>query len=584
MIMANSSLRKFFIWLYIVLGTAVVFSLMCISFSLDISLLALPVSLIFSGAIVYYTFALKRRDDIRAIPVIRKMMQYLPYVLLTSFVLRRAGKYGTFYWYDVATVLLWCIAFIGSLVVSYYMNDKRVILLKKEWAALEKKNPQKKLRGGAWALFEAVDWIDALVQAVFMVLLIQIFVVQLYVIPSESMVPQFLIKDRVIVFKTASGPKFPLSDVGVPCMRNYRRGDIVVFRNPHYSMDRRSEVKTVTSQLVYMLTFMAVNLNKDADGQPKADPLVKRVAGVPGEQLVMQDGTLYARTKSSSDFQPVEKDASFAAWNLNSVDSSAKRGIKTFPLSQTQYDTMLSCEKERRELDMDSAAAESRNLAEQFYKIVPAKNGRMSSDGISMFEYDLFVNYDAFTQKLMSADGGAWWFEQFMTDWIKDKPAAGTYAGGDVYSDANYRLNVMIKLCLGRIIVHNAELIRKGVSAENRRNDALLYEYMEEAEKLNFYVMILDQRNMPVFPENNTDGSAQYIPENCYFMMGDNRFNSLDMRHSYTQTMTPLTKLDKYSVTYESIMAPQYVNRKYILGTTVFRFWPVNRIGVLKAK
>jgi signal peptidase I len=327
-----------------------------------------------------------------------------------------------------------------------------------------------------------------------------------------------------------------------------------------------------------------VNLNKDAEGQPKADPLVKRVAGVPGEQLVMQDGTLFARTKNSSGFQPVEKDASFAAWNLNSVDDLSKRSIRTFPLSQSQYDMMLECEKERRNLDMNTAAAECRELSQKFYKTVPDRTGRMSSDGISMFEYDLFVNYDAFTQKLMSADGGAWWFEQFMTDWIENKPADGIYTGGDIYSDANYRLNVMIKTCLGHIIVRNAELIHQGLTAEKRRNDAQLYKYMEQAEKLNFYVMILDQRNMPVFPENNPDGSARYIPENCYFMMGDNRFNSLDMRHSYTQIMTSLTKFDKYSVTYESIMAPQFVNRKYILGTTVFRFWPVNRIGILKSK
>jgi signal peptidase I len=582
--MANSRLRNFFIWLYIVLGTALLFSVLCMGFSFDISLLALPLSLVFSGIMAYFTHNLNRKDDVRAIPVIRKMMQYLPYVMLMSFVLRRAGKLGTYYWYDVVTVLLWCIVFIGSLFVSYYMNDKRIFLLKKEWGVQVDQNPQKRFHGSKRVLFEAVDWIDALVQAVFMVLLIQIFIVQLYVIPSESMVPQFLIKDRVIVFKTASGPKFPLSDVGIPCMRDYKRGDIIVFRNPHYSMDRKSEVKTVTSQLVYMLTFMAVNFNKDADGQPKADPLVKRIAGVPGEQLVMQDGTLFCRTKNSQNFQPVDRDASFAAWNLNDTDAATKTGIKTFPLSQSQYDMMLACEKERRELDLNNAASECAGLSQQFYKIIPGRSGRMTSDGISMFEYDLFVNYDAFTQKLMSADGGAWWFEQFMTDWIKNKPADGIYAGGDIYSNANYRLNIMIKICLGRIIVRNAELIRSGISAEKRRNDTQLYKYMEQAEKLNFYVMILDQRNMPVFPESNADGSARYIPENCYFMMGDNRFNSLDMRHSYEQTMTLLTKLDKYSVTYESNMAPQYVNKKYILGTTVFRFWPVNRIGVLKSK
>ena len=106
------------------------------------------------------------------------------------------------------------------------------------------------------------------------VLLVNIFIFQLYEIPSESMVPEFLIKDRVVVFKTPSGPKFPLSDVGLPAFRSYKRGDIVVFRNPHYETTRKSEVKTLFLRL-FMLTFTKVNLNVDEYGEMKADPLVK---------------------------------------------------------------------------------------------------------------------------------------------------------------------------------------------------------------------------------------------------------------------------------------------------------------------
>jgi len=144
--MVNSGLKHFFIWLYVVLGAAVVFSLLCISFSLDISLLALPLSLVFSAVMVYYAFTLKKRGSIRAIPVLRKMTQYLPYVMLASFVLRRAGKYGTYYWYDVVTVVLWCIVFAGSLAVSYYMNEKRISSLNEAWSAPSERK-QKKTTG-----------------------------------------------------------------------------------------------------------------------------------------------------------------------------------------------------------------------------------------------------------------------------------------------------------------------------------------------------------------------------------------------------------------------------------------------------
>ncbi|MBQ9494523.1 MAG: signal peptidase I [Treponema sp.] len=584
--MEKSRAYALFIPLYATLAASAVFSFFCIYFSPDISLLAFPLSFAFTAFILHKSILLYR-NDIAAAPVVRKLIQYLPYVLLACFVLRRAGKHGTPYWYDVVTVLLWCAVFVLSLATLHFLHEKRVYTLKDEWEKLHKKNPSQKFTGRTRVLFETLDWIDALVQAVFMVLLIQIFIVQLYVIPSESMVPKFLIGDRVVVFKTASGPKFPLSDVGLPALKKYKRGDVVVFRNPHYSMDRKSEIKTVTSQLVYMLTFMLVNLNKDELGRPKADPLVKHVAGLPGEQLVMQDGVLYARTKAQNDFMPVEQDAAFAAWNLNSLDYETKRRVREMPLSQRQYDMMIACEEKRRALNLHEAVEECKAISTSFRRTATslgkdvARSG-MSEDSVSLYAYELFVNYDSLTQRLLSADGGAAWFDSFMTWWIDAAPLQDGYCGGNIYSDANYRLNIMIKCCLGNLVAHNAALIKDGLSSELRRIDARMQSLLEEAEMLNMYVLLLDQRNMPVFPANASDGSAQYIPDGCYFMMGDNRFNSLDMRHSYTPKLTKLTPLDAYSVTYQSIMSPQYLDKKYILGTTVFRFWPITRIGVIE--
>ena len=156
---------------------------------------------------------------------------------------------------------------------------------------------------------------------------------QLYVIPSESMVPTFLVKDRVFVTKLNCGPKFPLTEIGLNDFTKYKRGNIVVVRNPHYKIDRQSEIKTVTSQLVYMLTFMAVNMNTDENGNPKYDPLVKRVCGLPGEQLVMQDGVLYRRTKDNDVFTPVQEDAKYACWDLSKLNNSILTKVETLPLS-----------------------------------------------------------------------------------------------------------------------------------------------------------------------------------------------------------------------------------------------------------
>ena len=89
----------------------------------------------------------------------------------------------------------------------------------------------------------------------------------------------------------------------------------------------------------------------------------------------------------------------------------------------------------------------------------------------------------------------------------------------------------------------------------------------------------MDRRNMPVFPACDTQGNPQYLPADCYFMMGDNRFNSMDLRHASDFYDKPLTSFDPKSVHYQSIMEPQYINKKYIIGKPVYRFWPLPRQG-----
>lgn len=557
---------------FINLGASVLFSLLLINFSCDISLLAFPIGIAYCALTVLFSLKMILKTDGKLIYKVIKLTEYLPYVFFITFILRRAGKNGTPFFYDVITVILWFVIFVCSFLTSRKLYPKKNGLIVKGWKVIP---VERKFKGLNKIIFEIIDWIDALVWSIFTVLIFQIFVLQLYEIPSESMVPTFLIKDRVFVSKIDCGPKFPLTDVGFPDFRKYKRGDTIVLRNPHYSLDRKSEVKTVTSQLVYMLSLMTVNLNKDENGEMKADPLVKRITGLPGEQLVMQDGVLYVRTKDSDEFIPSKIDEKYATWNLNAVHPKQRQKVQSFPLSAQDYQKMLDFEDERRQFDLNAASIRASEIVREITKYTDNNNLPGDFSAPDLWEYDLFTNVQQIAANIIYKTGGIDWFEKFMTSWIENKNK-----NRDYYQQSNFTLNVMTKLTFGEMVLRYAQLLNSGVSFSNLNSDEQIKFCFQKAETLTWYIqMLLDERNMPLFPENDSNGNPQYIPENCYFMMGDNRFNSLDLRHSYEQTLKPLCNDDKMSVTYYSMMSPQYINKKYIIGKPVFRFWPLGRFG-----
>lgn len=103
------------------------------------------------------------------------------------------------------------------------------------------------------------EYVEAIAIAVLLALVIRTFVVQAFTIPSGSMVPTLLVGDYILVNKFLYGAEIPFTDLRLPALREPGRGDIVVFKYPE---DERRD-------------------------------FIKRVIGLPGEEIFIKDRTVY---------------------------------------------------------------------------------------------------------------------------------------------------------------------------------------------------------------------------------------------------------------------------------------------------
>jgi signal peptidase I len=74
--------------------------------------------------------------------------------------------------------------------------------------------------------------IESLAWAVVLMLVVRVFLLQAFRIPSESMRDTLLVGDFLFVTKLDYGAKLPFTKIRLPGLREPRRGDIIVFQWP----------------------------------------------------------------------------------------------------------------------------------------------------------------------------------------------------------------------------------------------------------------------------------------------------------------------------------------------------------------
>ena len=136
------------------------------------------------------------------------------------------------------------------------------------------------------------DNIITVLSAIGIAILIRIFVIEAYKIPTGSMIPSLKVGDHLIVNKFIYGVKVPVFGFKLPGFSKPGRGDIVVFQTPTYK--RVGALR----QFINLITFGIFNLD-NTSRNPKN--YVKRTIGVPGDIITFKKlaGTSEGASSSS---------------------------------------------------------------------------------------------------------------------------------------------------------------------------------------------------------------------------------------------------------------------------------------------
>jgi signal peptidase I len=135
------------------------------------------------------------------------------------------------------------------------------------------------------------EYIEAVVIAVFLALLIRAFVVQAYKIPSGSMIPTLLIGDHILVNKFTYGIKVPFTDNRVLIFNQPKRGDVIVFSFPKNK--EQAECTSVTKNISTRIGNAWSSGNPFYLFRDDCKDFIKRLIGVGGDKIEVRNKIVY---------------------------------------------------------------------------------------------------------------------------------------------------------------------------------------------------------------------------------------------------------------------------------------------------
>ncbi len=176
-----------------------------------------------------------------------------------------------------------------------------------------------RVNGRSWRAGAAVwEWTKTILVAFALFFLVRSFLVEAFKIPSGSMEHTLLAGDFLLVNKLVYGAQIPFTTKTLPAIRKPRRGDVIVFQYP-------------------------VDHTKN---------FVKRLVGIPGDTLAMEDGVLIRNgahldeayvSHTEPGIDPTDDEFD---WQRNFMVRTAQASTDSFPrISRNNWGPLIVPEK-----------------------------------------------------------------------------------------------------------------------------------------------------------------------------------------------------------------------------------------------
>ena len=355
-----------------------------------------------------------------------------------------------------------------------------------------------RIAGKSRALKVALGWIDAIVFAVVVVTFINVFFFQAFKIPSSSMESSLLTGDYLFVSKTAYGPKMPQTPLSVPFVHNtmpgsgkdsystalqygykrikgfghVKRDDYVVFSFPHGdTVLTKAPAEDYYTHVRMTSREYAVKNFGPLKVRPvdKKDHYVKRCVAVAGDTLHVIDGQVYVDGVAQERYPGIQN-----TWRVVTDGSAINQVVLRdmgFDMGEIWYSQSLPG-----------------------YPALPLTDERMVKIKTLANVVSMEQNIDVYPPDY--PDSEAMLFPFTETGWTRDNY-------GPIWIPA------------------------KGESVRLTADNLPLYRRIIEVYEDNTLEVSQDGR----FIINGEETDTYTFKMDYYFMMGDNRHNSLDSRY-----------------------------------------------------